>query len=218
MKNLLTIGVAILFVSFTGFAQQHKGKWLVGGSVDSYSQTNKVTFPSVENTNGRFSVNPKVGYFFADRWAVGLAPGYSFQSQEDSAQTTKGRSYNVGAFVRYYQPVGEKLAIFGELNGVSYGAGNTTRTFRGSPVTQKDTYRSLGIGAFIRPGIVYFITPKIGLETSFGGLSLGYYSNKNKSELRNVFASRSETTSNGFAASLNFSYQFNLGVLFYLGG
>lgn len=217
MKNRFTIGVAILFVSLTGFAQQRKGKWLVGGSIDSYSQTNKVTFPSTENTNGRFSVNPKVGYFFADRWAVGLAPGYSFQSQEDSAQTTKGKSYNVGAFVRYYQPVGEKLAIFGELNGISYGAGNNTQTYKGNPVTQENTYRSLSVGAFIRPGIVYFITPKIGLETSFGGVSLGYYSNKSKSELRNVFTTKNETTSNGFTAGLNFNYQFNLGVLFYLG-
>ena len=124
----------------------------------------------------------------------------------------------MGAFVRYYQPIGEKLALFGELNGVSYTVGNITRTYEGSLVSQKDTYRSLSVGAFIRPGIVYFITPKIGLETSFGGLSLGYFSNKNKSEDRNVFTTTSETTNSGFTGSLNFNYQFNLSVLFYLGG
>ena len=218
MKNLFTVAVAILFTSLTGFAQQARGKWLVGGGIESTSINSTTTNPTRENKFSQLSINPKVGYFFADRWAVGLAPGYAFLNQKDSAQVSKGRGYNAGVFVRYYQPIGEKLALFGELNGIGYGAGNTTRTFVGSPLTQELTYRNFSIGAFIRPGIVYFITPKIGLETSFNGLSLGYFNNKNTSILRNVPASRSEMTTDGFTASLNFNYQFNLSVLFYLGG
>ncbi len=212
------ISLAALLLSLTGFAQQRKGQWLAGGGIEFNSRTSTVTNSNAENKSSQFSVNPKVGYFFADRWAVGLAPGISFQNHEDSTQTSKGRSYNVGAFVRYYQPIGEKLALFGELNGISYGAGSNDQTYKNTPVSQKNAYRSFGIGAFIRPGIVYFITPKIGLETSFGGLNLGYFNSTNRNETRNVFTTKSETTTNGFTASLNFNYQFNLGVLFYLGG
>ena len=217
MRNLFTVAVAILFASLTGFAQQARGKWLIGGGIESSSINSTTTNPTRENKFSQLSINPKVGYFFADRWAVGLGLGYAFQNQKDSA-LYKGRGYNAAVFVRYYQPIGEKLALFGELNGIGYGAGNVTRTFVGSSLTQESTYRNFSVGAFIRPGIVYFITPKIGLETSFNGLSLGYFNNKNTGELRNVPASRSELTSDGFTASLNFNYQFNLSVLFYLGG
>jgi hypothetical protein len=215
MKKLFTVGVAILFVSLTGFAQQRKGKWLVGGSVHSFTQNHETLNPAVENRSNQLSVNPKVGYFFADRWAVGLAPGFSVQNQKDSVMTIKGRGYNLAAFLRYYQPIGEKLAIFGELQGVTFASGNTTRTYNNGPLMQKNTYNYLGIGAFIQPGIVYFITPKIGLETSFGGLNLGYSRNKNTNEAPGT--KKMEGSSNNFTASLNFSYQFNLGVLFYLG-
>ncbi len=217
MKKLFTGIAAILFVSLTGFAQQGKGKWLLGGGIEYSSRNSTTTSSARENEISQLSLNPRVGYFFADRWAVGLAPGYSSQNQRDSAQVYKGRGYNAGAFVRYYQPVGEKLALFGELNAISFGAGNNTRTFIGSPLTQENTYNSFAFGAFIRPGIVYFITPKIGIETSFNGLNLGYFSNKNTSRLRNVPGNRSETATEGFTASLNFNYQFNLAVLFYLG-
>ncbi|MBD0258496.1 MAG: hypothetical protein ICV83_22495, partial [Cytophagales bacterium] len=149
-----------------------------------------------------------------DRWAVGGTPSFSFHNQQDSSETSQGRGYNLAAFVRYYQPIGEKLALFGELNGINYGAGNTRRNPANGTQDRTDSYRSVNVGALIRPGIVYFITPKIGLETSFGGFNLGYFSSRNKSEAGEP---GQETKQSGFATNLNFSYRFNLAALFYLG-
>ncbi len=72
----------------------------------------------------------------------------------------------------------------------------------------------MNVGALIRPGIVYFITPKIGLETSFGGFNLGCFSSTNTSE---VGTPGQEVKQSGFATGLNLNYQFNLAALFYLG-
>jgi hypothetical protein len=216
------IGVATLLVSLTGYAQQRKDKWLVGGGFDfvsqttTSSQTNMVNNSAIQTKNGFGSVSPRVGYFFADRWAVGLTPSISFSSRKDSSETSKGSGYNLAAFVRYYQPIGEKLAIFGELNGINFGAGTNRRNLTSSTQDRTDTYQSLNVGAMIRPGIVYFITPKIGLETSFGGFNLGYFSNSNKSKSEAGTLGQ-EIKQSGFAAGLNFGYQFNLAALFYLG-
>ncbi len=216
MRNLFTVSVAILLVSLTSFAQVSKGKWLVGGGFESFNRTSTMTNPGVENKSSQVSVSPRVGYFFADRWAAGIAPSYSHGKYKDSLQTSKGNGYSIGAFVRYYQPIGEKLAIFGSLNGISYAAGSNELDHVDNALSRKNKYRSVGVGAFIQPGIAYFITPKIGLETSFGGLNLGYFNNKGEDEVQAQGGKR-ELTSNSFTASLNFNYQFNLAVLFYLG-
>jgi hypothetical protein len=210
------ICAATLLLSLTGFAQQREGKWLVGGGFDFLSQTSTLNNSAFETKSGFGSVSPKVGYFFADRWAVGLTPSVSFNNRKDTNETSKGRGYNLAAFVRYYQPIGDKLALFGELNGFNYGAGSTRRNPTNGTQDRIDSYRSINAGALIRPGIVYFITPKIGLETSFGGLNLGYFSNSNKSKSEAGTLGQ-EVKQSGFATGLNFNYQFNLAALFYLG-
>lgn len=216
MRNLFVISVATLLLSLTGFAQVNKGKWLIGGGLESFSRTNTMTNPGVENKSSQVSVSPRVGYFFADRWAAGIAPSYTYNKYKDSLQTSKGNGYSIGVFVRYYQPIGEKLGIFGSLNGISYSAGSGELNHVNNALSRKNKYRSVGVGAFIQPGIVYFITPKIGLETSVGALNLGYSSSKGEDETQAQGGKR-ESTSSGFTASLNFNYQFNLAVLFYLG-
>jgi hypothetical protein len=208
------ISVATLFLSLTGFAQVCKGKWLVGGGFDSFTRTNTMTSPAAENKNSSVSISPRVGYFFADRWAVGIAPNYSNYKYKDSIVTNKGSGYGIGAFVRYYQPIGEKLGIFGQLNGISYSVGSSELDHIDDAQSRKNKYQSVGVGAFIQPGIVYFITPKIGLETSIGALNLGYSSSKGEDE---AMALGQEVKQSGFATGLNFNYQFNLAALFYLG-
>lgn len=204
----------MLLLSFPGFAQVTKGKWLVGGVFESFTRTNTVTNPAAENKSSQVLVSPRVGYFITNRWAVGIAPSYSSYKYKDSTVTNQGSGYGISAFVRYYQPIGEKLGIFGQLNGVNYSAGSGEMDYIDDAQNRKNKYQSVSIGAFIQPGIVYFITPKIGLETSFGGLNLGYSSSKGEDE---ALGRTRETTNNNFTASVNFSYQFNLGVLLYLG-
>ncbi len=217
MRNLFTVSVATLLLSVTGFAQNGKGKWLVGSVVEFSTRTGTSTLNQanpVETKSTQVSVYPRVGYFFADRWAVGIAPGWSYNKQKGSAETNINRAYSIAPFVRYYQPVGEKLGIFGELSGISYTAGSADRNSTNGGLLLKSSSQNVNLGAYVRPGVVYFITPKIGLETSFGSLGFGYFASKTTNELP---GEKRETKDSGFAAAVNLSYNFNLGVLVYLG-
>jgi hypothetical protein len=217
MRNLFTVSVATLLLSLTGFAQNGKGKWLVGSVVEFGTRTGTTTINQsnpVESKSTQVSVYPRVGYFFADRWAVGLVPGLSYTKQTGSAETSTNRAYSIAPFVRYYQPVGEKLGIFGELSGISYTSGSGDRNATNGGMISKSSFQNVNLGAYVRPGVVYFITPKIGLETSFGSVGFGYFTSKNTNEMP---GENRETKDNGFAAAVNLSYNFNLGVLVYLG-
>jgi hypothetical protein len=217
MKNLFTVGVATLLLSLTGFAQNGKGKWLVGSVIDFNSRTNSTTLNQanpVESKSTQVSVYPRVGYFLADRWAVGIAPGWSYNKQNGTAETNINRTYSIAPFVRYYQPVGEKLGIFGELGGISYTTTRADRNSTNGQMIQKSSFQNVNLGASVRPGVVYFITPKIGIETSFGSVGFGYFTGKSTSEMP---GEKRETKDSGFSAAVNLSYNFNLGVLVYLG-
>jgi hypothetical protein len=217
MKNFFTVSIATLLLSLTGFAQHSKGKWLVGGVVESNTRTGTTTVNQanpVEGKSTQVSVYPRAGYFFFDRWAVGIAPGLLYNKQKGSAENNINRTYSIAPFVRYYQPVGEKLGIFGELSGISYTAGNNNRTNTNGELILKSSFQNVNLGAYLRPGVVYFITPKIGIETTFGSVGLGYFTSKSTNEMP---GEKRETKDEGFAGGVNLSYNFNLGVLVYLG-
>lgn len=217
MKNFFTVSVATMLLSLTGFAQQSKGKWLVGGVIESTTRTGTTTVnqaPPVDGKSTQVSVYPRVGYFFADRWAVGIAPGWSYNKQRGTAENSINRTYSIAPFVRYYQPVGEKLGIFGELGGISYTTSSADRNSTNGTLLLKSSFQNVNLGASVRPGVVYFITPKIGIETSFGSVGFGYFTSKGTNEMP---GEKRETRDKGFSGSVNLSYNFNLGVLVYLG-
>ncbi len=214
MKIFLTLSFTVFLFCLTASAQNGKGKWLVGGNIESSSRNSTLSNPAVDYKSNQMILGPKVGYFLSDRWALGLAPSFSSTHNRGSSDVTKAKGYSTAPFVRYYQPVGEKLAIFGELSGISYQSGWHKRTAPDGNLIQNYDYRTYNLGVFVRPGIVWFVTPKIGLETSIGSLGYGYYNGKNTVEMPE---GTRKTTEEGFSGGLSLSYNFNLGILFYLG-
>lgn len=211
------ISIAILFflsLSSAALAQHLKGKWLLGGNIESSTRNGTLSNPAVDYKSSQLTLGPKAGYFLSDRWAVGLAPTFSSANTKGTSDVTKAKSYSIAPFVRYYQPIGEKLAIFGELNGISYQTGWNKKTNSTGELMQHYDYRTYNVGVFVRPGIVWFVTPKFGLETSIGSLGYGYYNGKNTIETPEETR---KSTEEGFSGGLSLSYNFNLGLMFYLG-
>jgi outer membrane protein len=214
MKKLFTLCFATCLICLTVSAQNGKGKWLVGGNLESITRTSTLSNPASDYKSSHLIFGPKAGYFLSDRWAIGLAPSFSSTNNRGTSDKTKAKAYSIAPFVRYYQPVGEKLAIFGELSGISYQSGWNKKTAQDGNLIQNYDYRTYNAGVFIRPGIVWFVTPKIGLETSIGSLGYGYYNGKNTVEMPEETR---KSTEEGFSGGLSLSYNFNLGILFYLG-
>jgi outer membrane protein len=104
--------------------------------------------PAIETKNSQFGISPMAGYFLTDRWALGVAPNISFHKQESPNEKTKGNGYSFAPFARYYQSVGEKLSVFGEVNGISYSTSTSDKNTSDGSLFQNYSSRSVNLGLY----------------------------------------------------------------------
>jgi hypothetical protein len=106
MKQLV-ISLLLITSSYAAKSQLTKGTWLVGGTGKFYSYNSEISSQN-NNTEGKYTqidLSPNIGYFVADKLALGLKP--TFSSIKGKVATTGGLSTNVqrywlGPFGRYY--------------------------------------------------------------------------------------------------------------------
>jgi len=196
MKKVTLLTIALTFAAaMSSFAQTSKGTLFLGGGLGFTSSSQKATAKfggTTVETDGdkatQFSIVPGVGYFIADKLAVGLDLSIStnsFQTPDnndpDDYTKTTGTTFAFKPYARKYWMVGDNFGFTGTLGvGVGFGsskvevkAGNTTVTNDGPKTTD------LEIG--VTPGIVFFPTNKVGIEANFG--FIGYSSSTAKTDL-----------------------------------
>jgi hypothetical protein len=164
-------------------AQWNKGSFLVGGSV-SYNreQVRESTNPNeLDNLlQSEFSLTPYIGYFFADKWAAGIAPSYQNIRRTGDKLIFNGLTnipYEVdatsdtftgGVFLRRYFPVTDNFTFF--LHG-QFNAGETNVIniiyANGVDISDSDNTTRLLSGA-LRPGIAFFPTKNFSIESFLG--------------------------------------------------
>lgn len=132
MKLLITI-ISFLTFFVNVNAQLDQNSFLVGGFANFYASKSEYTSIPFPITNGysnqiNLSVSPTVGYFIADKFAVGLRPFFSWGKGESfpydptvSGGTSESKRYGIGPFVRYYFLDKEKQ--FNILTDISYQMG-----------------------------------------------------------------------------------------------
>jgi hypothetical protein len=235
MKTTLLIIAASVF-SFKTQAQIGKGRMMLAGSFnDSQSKTTSTDTSGYLNsqpinTNNSFTGTLQYGYFLTDKIMVGVYGTYQNSNGNLKSVYYDGTNYNTstnnntyhnfsgGIFSRYYQMLGKsRFAIFGQLTA-GYGGGTQTQEtvyLRNSGNTTIDTHgdRSfLSIG--LNPGVVFFITKCLALETSFGYVGYGVQHSKNYNG-----AQLTETTNSSFNSNLGFTLSsLSYGINFYFGG
>ncbi len=162
MKSLL-IGLTLLCISASSFAQLDKGTWLVGGSGSFNSFNQKSTSPAgfTETKFTNIELSGSLGYFFVRKLVAGLRPGYYFlkgkqDNQGEVAGTTK---LGIGPFVRYYFLDPEKQ--FNLLADVSYQIG-----FAKQPIGTKSTGKFTDLR--LLAGTEVFFNSSVGLELLIG--------------------------------------------------
>lgn len=139
--KFVTVAIALLAASITAQAQFKKSDKILEGSV-SYSKTT--------GTDGLYSLNPSLGIFLSDRFAVGAGA--------ELGKTPTTKSTGVGVWGRcYLTTVGKNLHVFSQL-GVSRLKSETGAT------ELKTTDVNLGFGAN------YFVGKKIALTANLTDL------------------------------------------------
>ena len=163
MKSLMKITftlVAILYMSQVLTSQTvGKGGWMLGGSAGFSS----LKFKNADNSTSTIAIQPTVGYFFADDFAIGL--GVSFVNTRFNGNSNSSTS--VGPFARYYvtNPIFIQVGV--DL-GLDKGAGTLMKV-------------SVGYSWFlnndvaIEPALFFHINNNDGdaLDYSVFGLSIG---------------------------------------------
>lgn len=171
MKKSLYL-IFFLLTTNSIWGQLTKGHWLVGGSAYFNSYKNEI-FSNSYNENGKYTqinLSPNVGYFFADRFALGLKTTFTSLKGEFTVAGGNGQGgsdtqrYFFGAFGRYYFL--EEAKQTNLLVEASYQAG----IVRGTNNT-KGNLNNFSISA----GPVIYFNPSVGVE-----FLLGYVTNSEK--------------------------------------
>lgn len=169
MKKLFTLA-ALLFVGANiANAQIGKGDVMVGGQLAGLNANFK--------QNISFNITPKAAWFIEDRIAVGAYLNFGI----DHAYKTTGSTYTygVGPLARYYFSK-EQIGTLKQFKFFAEGHVG----FEGSNVTGKAKSNTNGLGFGVGPGITYFLTPTVGLESTikYGGI-VGFGSDAYKNQL-----------------------------------
>ncbi|RYY30121.1 MAG: hypothetical protein EOP41_01335 [Sphingobacteriaceae bacterium] len=151
MKKITLAMFALIGLVFSAKAQIQKGNVLIGADLADFR------LGLDQPTSFSMSLAPKAAWFIQDNVALGAYGNLGISTVKGNGTST---TYGIGALGRYYggaasaPEVLKHTRFFGEanvgLNGVDLPAdGGSTN----------------GLGFGVGPGIAYFITPSIGLET-----------------------------------------------------
>ncbi|GAB4126518.1 MAG: hypothetical protein OHK0045_01280 [Raineya sp.] len=225
MKKANILTLAFIFAAATStFAQTSAGTLFVGGGLGFSSSGSKTTTTiggTTVTSDGPKATNlsfiPGVGYFIADKLAIGLdfsVTTGSDKETESNGDYTKTSATRIGIapFARKYFMLSDNFGFIGAAGiGVGFGSskeeertGNTTVTTEGPKIT------TLEIG--VVPGLVFFPTSKVGLEANFGFIGFASETSKEKTPLGET---KTTTTNVGFGAN-TIRPTFSLGFRYYL--
>ena len=190
---LLTAGLLIVCITN---AQIKKGDVLLGGNLNFSKQTTKPDDVFYNGDQTSFSISPSIAKAVKDDLIVGLNLSFSYFKNVNKVNTpsmiSTSSSYGLGVFIRKYKVLGAGFALFaeGDLSGQdilsrSYADGGT------KPPADKN----YTINAGFYPGLAYFISKHVQLETGFQNLAYVQYGHANTGQ--NPFEVKTNTFSVG---------------------
>jgi opacity protein-like surface antigen len=116
----------LLTTVMAGFSQTEKGSVLLGGNIDftSTSKTYEAAYQVHENATS-FALNPMIGFFPVNNFAVILNTNYETESSKIEGQNESISSHTlvIGPLLRYYFPASESVKFFAGA-GIGFGSGN----------------------------------------------------------------------------------------------
>lgn len=203
MKKFILILLTVCAIQ-TSYSQTEKGRMFIGGLLNLAGDSNSDldTLRKYDYNSITFTIAPNFGYFIADNFAIGGNINFgttSLTSTNDyTGSTTSLPSifsykssllrYGLCGFASYYTNITDnfKLYFSGSLN---YYYSSEKRTLSNNDTNhvysiinpENQEIQSNGLSLVVTPGLVYFITPKIGIHSTFGSIYYSYSSSKNKS-------------------------------------
>ncbi len=187
-------------------AQTDQGRLFVNGALSVSSQ-------SVERDDDErrsdFTFAPAVGYFIADRFALGLGLNLSTSRSEDTNGNTRVVSstsgFSIAPFARYYVPTANEKFQFFAQGTFAFGSNrNRVRTETPNSTVTVDGNPTRTLDFSISPGFAYFPSDHWALELRFRG----FYINSVNPDGNDNNRTEVGLNVNSLAPSLGLSYFF----------
>jgi hypothetical protein len=211
MKKIVNVALFLLFVVASANAQLFVGG---GFSISTEGGSIKRNGNSEDKESSTsFFLEPKLGYFLSEKFAVGGKLIISASKGPDINNDVKKTSaFGLAPFARYYMVNFNKFSLFGEAE-LSFVFGNTK--YENNNVTT-DGPKTTSIGLNVTPGVAFALSDKIELEGKINLFSFGYNhhsekTNNNNNEVIN------NTSTFGFGAGLDNivnTGNFSIGAIF----
>jgi len=198
MKKILT--VIALCAPLFALAQIEKGKTFISGTLQLENYSNGGDGYNTKTTS--FAIGASVGRLLTDRFAIGITPVV-----QTNVSTTTGdfktheTQVNIGAFGRYYFPVGERF-YFHLDGGVDLGFVKSRTENAGGTLISESEGKEYRIG--VRPGASYFLTDKVALQAFIGDVSFQSIIDSDVDNKPGIFTFKFDITSIAFGASVYF--------------
>lgn len=227
MKKIFISLLALVLVSLNG--QTKKGDLIVGASIGNmrFSDNNSTTsYPHLatdyksESNSFSFSINPEIGWFLADNFAVGamlymgISSSNSSSSNNMTTVTSEGESsffsLSAGPFARYYFGNNEKGKPFAQAS-FEYGLyPGKSKSSSSSGSSSETKYKPKGDWiASASFGYEHFISEYVGV---FAMVGVGYGKSKTLYEYRPSTGTGYDYTyeDTRFFIPLNFGLQIHI--------
>lgn len=187
MKKIIICLATLLSISYLNAQNQtEKGNFLLGGGINySFQNYNNNGLSNQYYNNltrqNTFKINPNIGYFIDKNVALGAELFYSNNQQKSNynynpiydpafsnyEQLSTTNTFGIGVFVNYYVPITDKLSFL--LNS-SVGFANSKLKTEYSNNNRSEAATGNSFGLAVSPGLVYFVSPKLSLQTKFADL------------------------------------------------
>jgi hypothetical protein len=176
MKKIV-IMIAMLAIACYSQAQTEEGNFVIGGQVEFNYTKNDVS--RSKSTN--MYLLPTAGYFISDNLAIGAGIGFQTGRYKENTSYNptndnpwiKYHGITLNPFVRKYLDISEQLKFFGQFSGM-YSRAKSKYDY--SNKDDVHNYTDHIYGGHISPGIVFFPSPKFGIEFALEGIT--YYHNR----------------------------------------
>lgn len=166
MRKLILAGALAAFGAMN--AQTERGSWVVSGStgIGFNNMTTSAKSGGIKSEGEKvstFTITPSVGYFVTDGLAIGLDLSYSAITTKYSNSKTTVSTFGILPSATYYFKTAS--AVIPYLGaGLGYANMGNKMTENG----RTDDYSQSGLAWKAKGGLVYMITPSVGLDVGVG--------------------------------------------------
>jgi len=227
VKKIVLVSVILLAV-MTSHSQTEKGRRFIGGTFNlgKSSDSDSNTDNEYDTDLFTFRIAPEFGYFVTDNLAIGVNADYYISNRSHNhmsviqpgyrwSEKYGEMGYGAGGFVRYYKKITDNF--FFTLNGrISCIHSIQKREYTSSdPLSNySNSYKNGAnvMGVSVAPGLVYFVTPKLGIQSSFGAVYYNYTGSKTTSSTITNYQGKGKR--NDYGINLNPS-TFFMGLNYY---